>query len=185
MTGSIPLSLGTRTAIVALSFALLALGACQHQERAHIQWRLPLSAPPDPHGAGSSQTLPEWAAARTGRASLVLLQKSTARLFPLDLAMGGEVDVRDVHVKLQGLARGLRLKEGSYIEDENVHNPAAFVQVELHGKPVYSGWIYQEFPELFGPDLADWKLTLRKVEIPPAAKEEEQGKSPGARSSAG
>jgi len=63
------------------------------------------------------------------------------------------------------LTNGLRLKSGSYIEDENVHNPAAFVEISREDRQVYRGWLYQEFPELFGPDMENWKLSLRGLVI--------------------
>jgi len=143
---------------------LLIVG-CGQQESEQIEWQLPLSAPSDPHGSRVQQDLPDWAAEQTGHADLMLLQKSTTRLTPIGLDIGGEFDVGKIHLRLLGLANGLRLHSGSYIDDENVHNPAAFVEVSLAGKMIYRGWLYQEFPELFGPDMADWKLGLKSINI--------------------
>jgi len=148
-----------------LLLVFLFFTACGQQKSEQIEWQLPLSAPSDPHGAMVRQALPDWASVQQGNASLMLLQKSTARIFPLELDMGGESGTMDVHVNLLGLSSGLRLKSGSYIDDENVHNPAAFVEVSLADKVIYRGWLYQEFPELFGPDMADWKLWLKHINI--------------------
>jgi len=164
-----------RRNVILSSLALLAcclvIAACGQQKSEQIEWQLPLSAPSDPHGAMVRQALPDWASAQQGNASLMLLQKSTARIFPLELDMGGESATMDVHVSLLGLSSGLRLKSGSYIDDENMHNPAAFVEVSLADKVIYRGWLYQEFPELFGPDMADWKLWLKHINIQTPAEE--------------
>jgi len=148
-----------------LVFCFLMIAGCEQQKSEQIAWQLPLSAPSDPHGAAVQQNLPTWIANQMGHASLMLLQKSTARLMPVELDMGGEFKLGDVHIKLLGLVNGLRLQSGSYIDDKNVHNPAAFVEVSLAGKMVYRGWLYQEFPELFGPDMTDWKLWLKSINI--------------------
>ncbi len=169
-----------------LVFCILFLGACKQQEAKQIQWQLPLSAPTDPHGVQSKQVLPDWAAKQKGRASLELLQKSTSRIFSLDLASGDKMNLNRIQIRLLGLAHGLRIKSGSYIDDKNVHNPAAFVQVSLTDRIIYRGWVYQEFPELFGPDMADWKLTLRGTSIETAVeKVSEPAEKARARSSAG
>jgi len=148
-----------------LVLCCLVMVSCGQQKSEQIEWQLPLSAPSDPHGAKVEQDLPGWAAEQTGHASLMLLQKSTARITPVELDMGGESEMGNIHLNLLGLANGLRLQAGSYIDDENVHNPAAFVEVSLAGKMIYRGWLYQEFPELFGPDMADWKLWLKSINI--------------------
>jgi len=149
----------------------LIMVGCGQQGAEKIEWQLPLSAPSDPHGARIQQNLPSWAANQMGHASLMLLQKSTARLTPIDLDIGDESETGTIRIRLLGLAKGLRLKAGSYIDDENVHNPAAFVEVSLADKMIYRGWLYQEFPELFGPDMADWKLWLKNISIQFAVKD--------------
>ncbi len=148
-----------------LVFCCLLVVGCEQQQSEQIAWRLPLSAPSDPHGATVQQNLPTWIANQMGHASLMLLQKSTTHITPIDLDMGGEFQVGDIHLKLLGLVSGLRLQAGSYIDDKNVHNPAAFVEVTQAGKMIYRGWLYQEFPELFGPDMRDWKLWLKSISI--------------------
>ncbi len=157
------------SAMMFTSFVLVAccllLAGCGQQRPKQIKWQLPLSAASGPHGADVQQVLPGWAAGRAGHANLVLLQKSTTRLTPVGLDTGSGLGVGNVHIKLLGLASGLRLKAGSYIDDKNVHNPAAFVEVILAKKLVYRGWLYQEFPELFGPDMVDWKLWLKNINI--------------------
>jgi len=159
--------------LVVLSIAALPVlfSGCGDEKTEQIDWQLPLAAPDDPHGATISQPLPGWAEQATGSAELALLQKDTARLFTVGLESGLEVEFRDMHFRLLGLAEGLRMKSGAYIEDENVHNPAAFVEISRKGRQIYRGWLYQEFPELFGPDMANWKVSLRNVSV---TKPEEQ-----------
>jgi len=148
-----------------LVLCCLIIAGCGQQQSEQIEWQLPLSAPVDPHGARVQQALPAWLAEQAGHASFVLLQKSTTRLVSMDLDIGNESETGNIRIKLLGLANGLRLKAGSYIDDENVHNPAAFVEVSVAEKMIYRGWLYQEFPELFGPDMADWKLWLKSINI--------------------
>ncbi len=145
----------------------LFLNGCDNEKTTQIDWQLPLAAPDDPHGAQADQPLPDWAEQVTGSAELVLLQKDKARLFNVGLESGQEVVFQDMHFRLLGLAEGLRMKSGTYIEDKNVHNPAAFVEISRQGRQVYRGWLYQEFPELFGPDMANWKVSLHGVVITP------------------
>ncbi len=149
----------------------LALPGCSQNESQQIDWQLPLAAPNDPHGASANQMLPEWAAMARGSAELVLLQKNTALSATLQLVSDMDVDFKGMHFRLLGLADGLRLKSGSYIDDKNVHNPAAFVEISRDKRQIYRGWLYQEFPELFGPDMANWKLWLKNVVIEAAVVE--------------
>jgi hypothetical protein len=150
--------------LLAVAIPLL-LNGCNDDKTSQIDWQLPLAVPNDPHGASANQMLPQWAELAVGSAELVLLQKDTARLFAVKLESGLEVDFQDMHFRLLGLANGLRMKSGSYIEDKNVHNPAAFVEISREGRQIYRGWLYQEFPELFGPDMENWKLWLRGLAI--------------------
>ncbi len=164
-------SLPLRHFVVAATVACLSLAGCDRQQPQRIAWQLPLEAPADPHGADARQELPDWAAKAEGGAELALLDKRTARVTPIPLQMGQSFDKGGLSVRLLGLARGLRIRSGAYIDDENVHNPAAFVEVGHDGKVAYRGWLYRDFPELFGPDLAGWKLWLKSVSIaaPPDA----------------
>jgi len=146
---------------------LLLSVACGQDEKQQIDWQLPFATPNDPHGAATNQLLPQWAEIAVGSAELVLLQKDTARLFTVQLESGRDVDFRDMHFRLLGMADGLRMKSGSYIDDKNVHNPAAFVEISRANRQIYRGWLYQEFPELFGPDMDNWKLWLRRLVIKP------------------
>jgi len=151
--------------IVLIAGVMFGLSACDDEKATQIDWQLPLAAPDDSHGAQVAQSLPEWAEQATGSAELVLLQKDKARLFTLGLESGLEVEFQEMHFRLLGLAEGLRMKSGTYIEDKSVHNPAAFVEISRQGRQVYRGWLYQEFPELFGPDMENWKVSLRGVVI--------------------
>jgi len=157
-------------------FIALALQGCGKNESEQIDWQLPVAASSDPHGDNINQNLPDWATAVQGNIELVLLQKDTARRFTVPLAIGADASFQDMHFRLLGLAEGLRLKSGSYIDDKNVHNPAAFVEIIRADRQIYRGWLYQEFPELFGPDMADWKLWLGKVVINSDTSEAGKGK---------
>jgi len=166
-----------------LMFALLVacapllLGGCDDEKASQIDWQLPLAAPEDPHGAAADQALPDWAGLNMGSAELVLLQKSTARRFTIRLESGVDTEFQGMHFRLLGLAEGLRLKSGSYIEDKNVHNPAAFVEISQDNRQIYRGWLYQEFPELFGPDMENWKLWLHGLTIVQADAQQDAGVS--------
>jgi len=151
------------------------LQGCGQDEPAQIDWQLPLAASGDPHGDSVNQNIPDWAASAQGSIELVLLQKNTARRFTLPLVIGADASFQDMHFRLLGLAEGLQLKSGSYINDKNVHNPAAFVEIIRSNRQIYRGWLYQDFPELFGPDMADWKLWLDKVVIKEAVESNTSG----------
>jgi len=152
--------------IFAIAATLALLAGCGGDERETIQWQLPLTAPQDPHGGQSDQSLiPEWAAANKGTAKLMFLKTSTAQTFDVEVVSDERKMFHDWDIMLLGMAKGLRTQNGSFIDDENVHNPAAFVELTLKGEPVYRGWIYQEFPELFGPDTPGWKLWLKGVTV--------------------
>jgi hypothetical protein len=153
-----------------LLLMVLALAGCDDQQKKdHIQWELPMTAPSDPHGTQLDQLVPPaWAAAEKGTATLVFLHKTTTRTDTVELASDQEVEFKGWHVKLLGLARGLQVKSGAFIEGENVHNPAAFVEMAKGNEVVYRGWLYQEFPEMFGPDDSEWKVWLKQVMVRPA-----------------
>ena len=166
--------------LIFVALAILSLLAgCGDDDRETIKWQLPLTAPDDPHGGQQidQSMLPEWASVAEGSVSLMFLQTSTARSFSVDVANHEKKMFHDWDVTLLGLAKGLRTQAGAFIDDENVHNPAAFVELTYKGKLVYRGWLYQEFPELFGPDTPGWKLWLKAVTVraPPEEGIEEQG----------
>jgi len=152
--------------IFAIAATLALLSACGGDERETIQWQLPLTAPEDPHGMQDDQeVLPEWVTGNKGTAKLEFLQTGTARTYDVEVISDDRKLFLDWDIVLLGLSNGLRTQNGSFIEDENVHNPAAFVELAYKGTPVYRGWIYQEFPELFGPDIPGWKLWLKGVTV--------------------
>lgn len=154
-----------RFVVLMLAVAML-FSACDDNSHDKIQWQLPLTAPQDPHGGQSDQSLvPEWASAVEGSVKLMFLKTTTAQAFTIEMIKGEKKMFHDWDIQLLGLAKGLRIQNGTFIEDENVHNPAAFVELSLKNEPVYRGWIYQEFPELFGPDTPGWKLWLKAVTV--------------------
>jgi len=149
--------------------ALLMLSACEQKQPDQIQWQLPLQAPDDPHSGSDEGTVPEWASARQGEAKVVWLQKSTTKVVVTRLDMGGSAKVRDWEIHLLGLASGLRIQNKAFLNDENVDNPAAFVEISHDGKAVYRGWLYAKFPELFGLDDPEWKVWLKDITLRPAS----------------
>ena len=164
---------------VALMLAPVLLGACDRQKpEQKIQWQLPMATPQDPHGAGTSQTLPDWARAIHGSVSIAMLHTDTAQTFQVDVGEGKPVTREGFSFRLLGLAQGLRIKGGAFIDDKNVHNPAAFMEISRDGKVIYHGWLYQEFPELFGPDIVDWKIWVKGISIQPPSGQTSSGSSP-------
>ncbi len=144
------------------------LNACDGEKAREIEWQLPLSVPDDPHASTEGNQLPEWATLEKGKSTIIFLQKSTARLFSVELENGSEKKLGNWKIQLQGLAQGLRVKGHAFINDEQVSNPAAFVSLYLNDTLAYKGWLYQNFPELFGMDNSDWKVWIEDVTMPPS-----------------
>ncbi len=161
---------------------IASLGACDDRKPEEIQWQLPLEAPEDPHGGGRMQIVPEWATLNRGDAEFVWLQKHTAQRFAVRVASDAEAGVGGWRIQLLGLASGLRIENNAFLDDENVDNPAAFVRISRDGRPVYTGWLYQKFPELFGLDDPVWKVWLKGINLRPASGEDN---TTGSLSSAG
>ncbi len=146
---------------------VMVLTACEQEKSQDIKWQLPLSVPDDPHAANVGNTLPDWAKQSVGMAKIVFLQKSTARLSSVALENGKANELGNWRIELLGLAQGLRVKGHTFINDEQVANPAAYVRLSLSNKVMYEGWLYQDFPELFGMDNSDWKVWVEDVTMPP------------------
>jgi len=155
---------------VAVGLAML-ITACDGEKSREIEWQLPLSVPEDPHGSHQGKQLPEWAMNISGKAKIMFLKKSTARTFAVALNNGDEVVEGDWRVHVQGIAFGLRLQGNTFINDDKVHNPAAFVALYQGQILMYEGWLYQDFPELFGMDNSDWKVWLEEVTMPQSSQE--------------
>jgi hypothetical protein len=156
-----------------ITIALLMLTACEQQQPERIQWQLPLQAPEDPHGSKHSvSTVPYWATTRQGEAEVIWLQKSTTRKISTKMALGGISHVEDWDIRLLGLATGLRVRNGAFLNDENVDNAAALVEIRHNGKTVYRGWLYEKFPELFGMDDPEWKVWLKGITLWSASKKD-------------
>lgn len=165
LSGSNPSLFASFMPVMALVAVAVSFSACEQQGPEEISWQLPLSAPEDPHRSDVLQVMPDWAASAVGSVDIALLEKNTARLYKANLAVKGETKLLNTEIKVLGAAAGLRLKSGSYINDEKVDNPAVFVEVSEQGKMVYQGWLYKNFPELFGPDSAEWKLWLEDLHL--------------------
>jgi len=157
---------------------LVLCSGCDNKQDNDIQWQLPLQAPEDAHASSVDAELPEWAAMRQGSVELVFLHKNTARKTLVSVVKGQDVEIQAWRVRVLGLAQGLRVKSGALLDDESLHNAAAFVELIQDGKLVYRGWLYQDFPELFGLDDPNWKVWLKEVIIQPASPEENESTLP-------
>jgi len=144
---------------------------CSDTKNNSIHWQLPLPAPTDLHRVKGMEELPDWAAHIEGEATLVFLHRNTAQISEVSILKGEGVGFKDWHVRVLGLAQGLRVQSGSLLNDLTVHNAASFVELSQGGIVMYRGWMYQEFPELFGLDNSNWKVWLKGVTF----RETEQG----------
>jgi len=63
------------------------------------------------------------------------------------------------------------VKNKAFLNDQNVDNPAALVEIRQDDKLIYRGWLYEKFPELFGMDNSEWKVWLKSITIRPASQE--------------
>ena len=151
-------------------FSSLLLSACEQEKAEQIQWQLPLQAPDDPHGSKQVMNVPEWAIARQGEAEIVWLNKNTTKTYSTHLVLGGgSASQNSMDIILLGLASGLRIQNGAFLDDENVDNAAALVEISRNGEVVYRGWLYEKFPELFGMDDPEWKVWLKGITVRPAS----------------
>jgi hypothetical protein len=159
--------------LVLISLTLLMISACEQQQAEQIHWQMPLGAPDDPHGSShSATTVPYWATVRQGEAEVVWLQKNTTLKMSTKTALGGVSHVEGWNIRLLGMATGLRLKGKTFLNDENVDNPAALVEIRHNGDLKYRGWLYEKFPELFSMDDPEWKVWLKGITLRPASKKE-------------
>jgi len=154
-----------------LSVVLLASG-CEQEKASQIEWQLPLEKQEDLHGGQSSEAVPAWAVAQAGDAEIIWLEKATTRRYSTMVALSGAAELKGWEIRLLGLASGLRVENRAFINDENVHNPAAFVEISRDGKLHYRGWLYQQFPELFGMDNPAWKVWLKGITLRSASEDE-------------
>ena len=159
-------------ALIALFLSMsLLISGCEEKQVQKIQWQLPLEAPEDPHGAQQHiNSIPEWAVAHQGKAEIIWLEKNTTKTFTTTVTLGGGSRMKDWDIQLLGLASGLRVQNSAFLNDENVHNPAALIELRKDGKLIYRGWLYENFPELFGMDNPEWKVWLKGITLRPAKK---------------
>jgi len=150
------------------------LTACDGEKAKEIEWQLPLSVPVDPHASSKGKQLPEWATNIQGKAKIVFLEKATARTFAVELENSSQEESQHWTIQLQGLAQGLRIKDRIFINDAEVSNPAAFVILYRDDALVYEGWLYKDFPELFGMDNSHWKVWVEAVTMPTSSQEDDK-----------
>ena len=155
---------------ISLTFTI---AACDGEKAKEIEWQLPLSVPTDPHASNEGDQLPEWATTVQGHAKIVFLEKTTTRINVVELENGSQGMFKNWTFQLQGLAQGLRVKGHTFINDKNVHNPAGFVTLYDGESLMYKGWLYQDFPELFGMDNSRWKVWIKDVTVPPSSQEDD------------
>ncbi|MBL1352518.1 MAG: DUF2155 domain-containing protein [Zetaproteobacteria bacterium] len=146
-------------------------GCDKTQTHESIHWQLPLQSSDDSHSQNHESVLPEWASSESGSIVLTFLHRNTGKVTEIPLNKGDDVSFGEWHVRLLGLAKGLRIQSGQMIDDETVGNPAAFVELKLNGHIMYKGWLYLGFPELFGLDNPHWKVWLKDVTFREISKE--------------
>ncbi|RME84287.1 MAG: DUF2155 domain-containing protein [Zetaproteobacteria bacterium] len=168
--GSNPtLSASFRAAWAALFFWL---AACSQPNKPAYPWKLSIAPPPDPHDAFSEgvravHLIPEWAS-REGEAELVFLDTREAKTWRVRLRAGeGAVQgPRGFSAELVACAERLAWDGEAWVQGEE-ENPAAFVEIVRDGDPVYRGWMFARFPQLFGPEIEGWKIWIARVTIRP------------------
>ncbi|MBF0281192.1 MAG: DUF2155 domain-containing protein [Zetaproteobacteria bacterium] len=149
--------------IPALILTLLALSSCSNNDDT-FDWQIPLPAPLDQHESNTLSTfVPNWATAINGEVTFTLLQKSTTNLLEVNATSTTAYHDNSWSIQVLGLAQGLRMKGNAFLNDKSIYNPAAFVEIIHKDEKVYRGWMYQEFPELFNPDISDWKIWIKSV----------------------
>ena len=160
--------------LLLMAFLAFATTACDGQKIEEIEWQLPLSVPVYPHASNLGKDLPEWASTKEGHAKVVFLKKSTARTFGVTVENKASQVINGWTVEILGLASGLRIKDKTFINDESISNPAAYLALYQGQKLEYKGWVYQDFPELFGMDNLDWKVWIEDVTMPQVSQETEE-----------
>ncbi|MDQ6990131.1 MAG: DUF2155 domain-containing protein [Mariprofundaceae bacterium] len=138
-------------------------GCDKTEKHASIHWQLPLQSADDLHSNHQVNDIPEWARPEDGHVVLFFLHRNTAKITEISLNQGNDVTFGVWHIRLLGLAKGLRIQAGKMIDDATVDNPAALIELSLNGHIEYRGWFYLNFPELFGLDNPNWKVWLKDV----------------------
>ncbi|MDX8394050.1 MAG: hypothetical protein R8K21_05625 [Mariprofundales bacterium] len=148
-----------------LCFILIACGQ-QDDENLHVAWHpTTVAANNDAHGSDKAGQLPTWAATTTGIAELTILNKTTARLRTIQIDSYSAVSAVPLQLNVLGLAHGLRISDKGLFDDPLLDNPAAFIEVRYEEKIIYRGWLYRDFPELFGLDNPDWRIWLKTIQF--------------------
>jgi len=147
-----------------LLMVLLFCSSCEKTDKHEsIHWQLPLQSSNDIHSSRVTEDLPPWASLERGQVVLTFLHRNTAKVTEVSLSVDDEINFSNWTIRLLGLAKGLRIQSNQMIDDDSVHNPAAFIELSLHQQLVYRGWLYLDFPELFGLDNPNWKVWLKDV----------------------
>ncbi|MDQ6975260.1 MAG: DUF2155 domain-containing protein [Mariprofundaceae bacterium] len=147
-----------------LFFALFLLSSCENDNVTQIEWMIPMQPSNDQHTTSAlDKTMPDWAEKEGMAIDIMLLSKSRAQTWSYHLTKDVSVKHRNLTIELLGVSQYLRVGAAGYIEDQSVNNPAAFVRIFKHEHIVYEGWLYQEFPELFGLEDPEWQVWLKHV----------------------
>ncbi len=147
------------------------LTACGGNDVAQIEWMIPMQPSQDQHSTSSLDgEVPTWAVHRGMAADLMLLHKRQARHWRYHVTEENPLHRDALRIELLGVSQHLRIGPDGYFEDEAIDNPAAYVRILKQGHTVYQGWLYQNFPELFGLDDPDWQVWLRGVQLPTQAR---------------
>jgi hypothetical protein len=154
-----------RIFLMLLTCTSLMLSACENDNPTQIEWMIPMQPSNDKHTNTSlTQAVPEWAVKEGMAVDVIILSKFRAQRWNYHLGSDTVIHHRGLTVELLGISQHLRIGKQGYIEDAKVNNPAAFIRVLKHDHLIYQGWIYQEFPELFGLEDPEWQIWLKHVE---------------------
>jgi len=154
-----------RSFLLLLPFFALFLHGCENDNLTQIEWMIPMQPSNDKHtNTNVNQEPPAWSIKKGMAADIIILSTHRAQRWDYHLDSDSIVHHRDLTIELLGTAQHLRVGKQGYIEDNTVDNPAAFIRVLKQDHPVYQGWIYQEFPELFGLEDPEWQIWLKHAE---------------------
>jgi len=154
-----------RIFLMLLTCFTLTLNACENDNLTRIEWMIPMQPSNDKHTNTSlDKEVPTWSIKKGMAVDIIILSKYRAQRWDYHLNSDTIIHHRDLTIELLGTSQHLRVDKQGYLEDSTVNNPAAFIRVLKQDLPVYQGWIYQEFPELFGLEDPEWQIWLKQAE---------------------
>lgn len=151
--------------LILIALSSMIITGCENKNSTQIEWMIPIEPSSDSHTMNTvNQEVPAWAKKPGMAADIILLSKNRAQTWNFHLTAEKIVHHRDVDIELLGTSQHLRFGKNGYIEDPKVINPAAFIRVFKQQHIIYQGWIYRDFPELFGLEDPEWQVWLKHTE---------------------